>query len=98
MPFLPINIKHDAAHSAMGDVLATIEIAKLLNRKAPNVWKAALMTTNKDKSLELIKNELTFCTDFFYYGMLEHVGRKFYKTFFKKINFCPIEISFIFKF
>jgi len=26
------------------------------------------MTTNKDKTLELIKNELTFCTDFFYYG------------------------------
>jgi len=65
----PMNdIKHDEAHSAMGDVLATIEIAKLLNRKAPNVWKAALMTTNKDKSFELIKNEQLFCTDFFYYG------------------------------
>ena len=62
------NIKHDEAHSAMGDVLATIEIAKLLNKKAPNVWKASLMTTNKDKSFKLIKEEQLFCTDFFYYG------------------------------
>jgi len=62
------NIKHDDAHSAMGDVIATIEIAKLLKKKAPNVWKASLMTTNKDKTYELIKNEQLFCTDFFYYG------------------------------
>tara|TARA_Y100000590_G_scaffold459207_1_gene615704 strand:- start:9 stop:1427 length:1419 start_codon:yes stop_codon:yes gene_type:complete len=65
----PINdIKHDEAHSAMGDVLATIEIAKLLRKKAPNVWKASLMTTNKDKTFKLIKEEKLFCTDFFYYG------------------------------
>jgi len=65
----PMNdIKHDAAHSAMGDVLATVEIAKLLSKKAPNVWKASLMTTNKDKSFRLIKEEQLFCTDFFYYG------------------------------
>ena len=65
----PMNdIKHDEAHSAIGDVLATIEIAKLLNKKAPNVWKASLMTTNKDKSFQLIKEEQLFCTDFFYYG------------------------------
>ena len=62
------NIKHNNAHSAIGDVLATIEIAKLLSKNAPNVWKASLMTTNKDKSFRLIKEELLFCTDFFYYG------------------------------
>ena len=28
------DIKHDKAHSAMGDVLATVEIAKLLSKKA----------------------------------------------------------------
>jgi len=65
----PMNdIKHNEAHSAIGDVLATIEIAKLLSKKAPNVWKASLMTTNKDKSFQLIKEEQLFCTDFFYYG------------------------------
>ena len=65
----PMNgIKHKDAHSAISDVLATVEIAKLLSKNAPNVWKASLMTTNKDKTLQIIKNELTFCTDFFYYG------------------------------
>jgi len=65
----PMNdIKHDQAHSAMGDVLATVEIAKLLKKKAPNVWKASLMTTNKDKTFQLIRDEQLFCTDFFYYG------------------------------
>jgi len=65
----PINgIKHKDAHSAIADVLATVAIAKLLSKNAPNVWRASLMTTNKDKALKLIKNELTFCTDFFYYG------------------------------
>ena len=65
----PMNdIKHDEAHSAMGDVLATVGIAKLLSKKAQNVWKASLMTTNKDKTLQLIKEEQLFCTDFFYYG------------------------------
>jgi len=65
----PMNgIKHNDAHSAIADVLATVEIAKLLSKNAPNVWKASLMTTNKDKTFEIIKNELTFCTDFFYYG------------------------------
>jgi len=60
------NIKHDKAHSAMGDVLATIEIAKLLSKKASNVWKASLITTNKDKCLQIIKDEKLFCTNFFY--------------------------------
>jgi len=65
----PMNgIKHDRAHSAMGDVLATVEIAKILNKKAPNVWKASLLTTNKDKCLQIIKQEKLFCTNFFYGG------------------------------
>jgi len=65
----PMNgIKHDKAHSAMGDVIATVGIAKILNKKAPNVWKASLMTTNKDKCLQIIKDEVLFCTNFFYGG------------------------------
>ena len=65
----PFNgIKHEDSHSAIADVLATIEIAKILKKNAPNVWKASLMTTNKDKTFKIIKDELTFCTDFFYYG------------------------------
>ena len=64
----PINgIKHDA-HQALGDCIATLEIGKIILNKAPNVWKASLMTTDKIKALELIKNELYFCTDEYYYG------------------------------
>jgi exodeoxyribonuclease-1 len=58
------GIKHKDAHSAIADVLATVEIAKILSKKAPNGWKASLMTTNKDKTLKIIKNELTFCLIF----------------------------------
>ena len=64
----PINgIKHDA-HQALGDCIATLEIGKIILNKAPNVWRASLMTTDKTKALDLIKNELYFCTDEFYYG------------------------------
>ncbi len=64
----PINgIKHNA-HQALGDCIATLEIGKIILNKAPNVWRASLMTTDKTKALELIKNELYFCTDEYYYG------------------------------
>ena len=65
----PMNgIKHDKAHSAIQDTLVTIEIAKILKKNAPNVWKASLMTTNKDKCIQIIKEEKLFCTNFFYGG------------------------------
>tara|TARA_B100000767_G_scaffold254625_1_gene260165 strand:+ start:77 stop:1501 length:1425 start_codon:yes stop_codon:yes gene_type:complete len=63
------NIEHgDAAHSAIGDVLATIGIAKLVSKKAPSVWKASMLTMDKNQSLELIKKELLFCNGEYYYG------------------------------
>jgi exodeoxyribonuclease-1 len=58
----PLNgIEHGNAHSAIGDVLATVGIA-------PNVWKASLLTIDKNQSLELIKKELFFCTNEYFYG------------------------------
>jgi exodeoxyribonuclease-1 len=65
----PLNgIEHGNAHSAIGDVLATIGIAKLILKKAPNVWKASMLTLDKNQSLELIKKELFFCTNEYFYG------------------------------
>ena len=65
----PLNgIEHDDAHSAIGDVIATAGIAKIIAKKAPNVWKASLLTMDKNQSLELIKNEPYFCTNEYYYG------------------------------
>jgi len=65
----PLNgIKHGDAHSAIGDVVATVGVAKIIAKKAPNVWKASLLTMDKNQSLDLIKNELYFCTNEYFYG------------------------------
>ena len=65
----PLNgIDHGNAHSAIGDVIATLGIAKLIAKKAPNVWKASLMTLDKNQTLELIKKEVYFCTNEYFYG------------------------------
>ena len=65
----PLNgIDHGNAHSAIGDVIATLGIAKLIAKKAPNVWKASLMTLDKNQTLDLIKKEAYFCTNEYFYG------------------------------
>ncbi len=65
----PLNgIDHGDAHSAIGDVIATLGIAKLIAKKAPNVWKASLMTLDKNHTLDLIKKETLFCTNEYFYG------------------------------
>jgi exodeoxyribonuclease I len=65
----PLNgIAHNDAHSAIGDVVATLEIAKIIAKKAPSVWKASHLTTNKEITLEIIKKELYFCTNEYFYG------------------------------
>ena len=57
----PLNgIEHGDAHSAIGDVIATIGIAKLIENKAPNVWRASMLTMDKNQTLDLIKKELFF--------------------------------------
>ena len=64
----PLNgIKH-AAHTAMGDCSATLEIAKIIKKKAPSVRDSSLLTLNKEESLKIIKNEKLFCANEFYYG------------------------------
>ena len=65
----PLNgIDHGNFHSAISDVVATLGIAKLIAEKAPNVWKASLMTLDKNKTLDLINNEAYFCTNEYFYG------------------------------
>jgi exodeoxyribonuclease-1 len=65
----PLNgIEHSDAHSAIGDVVATLGIAKIIAKKAPSVWKASHLTTNKDLTLDIIKKELYFCTNEYFYG------------------------------
>ncbi len=64
----PCNgIKH-AAHTAIGDCSATLEIARIIKKKAPSVWDSSLLTSSKEESLKIIKNEKLFCANEFYYG------------------------------
>ena len=61
------DINHNA-HDAMGDVEATIEIAKILKNKAQNVWESGLSNSNKiEVDNFLLKNEIV-CMDEYFFG------------------------------
>jgi exodeoxyribonuclease-1 len=62
------GIKHDDAHSALADVMATIEVAKLISIKAPSVWKSSLMTTAKFEVNLVVEKEKVFCVNEYFYG------------------------------
>ena len=65
----PMNgIEHGNAHDAIGDVLATIGIAKIIADKAPAVWKSSLMTTSKAEVNTIVQNEKLFCFNEYFYG------------------------------
>ena len=64
----PLNGIQHAAHTAIGDCAATLEIARIIKKKAPSVWNSSLLTLNKEDSLKIIKNEKVFCSNEFYYG------------------------------
>ena len=61
------NIIHNA-HDAMGDVIATIEIAKILSKKANNIWKSGVNNSNKiEVDNFLMKNDIV-CMDEYFFG------------------------------
>ncbi len=61
------NIAHNA-HDAMGDVDATIQIAKILNKSAKEVWNAGLQNNHKiDVDNFLIQNNIV-CMDEYLFG------------------------------
>lgn len=62
------GIQHDNAHDAMGDVIATLGIAKIISEKAPNVWKSSLMTMSKQEVMDLVRKEKLFCMNEYFYG------------------------------
>ena len=65
----PLNgIEHGNAHDAIGDVIATIGIAKIIANKAPAVWKSSLMTTSKSEVNTIVQNEKLFCFNEYFYG------------------------------
>ena len=62
------GISHDNAHDAMGDVLATLGMAKIIADKAPSVWKASLMTMSKQDVSNIVQKEKLFCINEYFYG------------------------------
>jgi exodeoxyribonuclease I len=48
------NLTHDAAHDALSDVVATIELAKLIKAKQPKLFNFLLEIRSKEKVAELI--------------------------------------------
>ena len=65
----PMNgIEHSNAHDAIGDVWATINIAKLISKNAPSVWKASLMTTSRTEVNQIVESEKLFCFNEYFYG------------------------------
>ena len=61
------NIIHNA-HDAMGDVIATIEIAKILSKKANNIWKSGVNNSNKIEVDNLLMKNDIVCMDEYFFG------------------------------
>ena len=53
--FASINgIQHDNAHDALGDVNATIGVAKLIKEKTPEVWKSAVISMSVAETKKML--------------------------------------------
>ncbi len=70
------KINHNA-HDAMGDVKATIELAKIIRNKLPKIWSECIRNCYKDKIEDLIYNENLFFFLEFNFGLKNFVPLKF---------------------
>jgi len=65
----PFNgIKDFNAHDALGDAIATIKLAEMINKKSPKLWEASLLTANKDNANNEIENNKLFCITESFFG------------------------------
>ncbi len=63
----PFNGIEHFAHDALGDVKATIEIAKRVKKKSPEIWKACLVCSEKSKVLEFLnENQIVFFSETYF--------------------------------
>ena len=58
------GIKDFEAHTAIGDVQATIGMARLLKKNAPFVWEKARISREPDKIQEIFEEEIFYCAIF----------------------------------
>ncbi len=54
------GLDHESAHNALSDVIATIELAKLIRQKQPKLFDYLLSIKSKDAVAKLINNETPF--------------------------------------
>ena len=61
------DIQHNA-HDAMGDVIATMEISKIISNKAKSIWNSGLSNSNKvEVDNFFLKNDIV-CLDEYFFG------------------------------
>lgn len=67
----PFNgIKDFNAHDALGDTIATIKLAEIINSKNPDLWEATLLTSNKENANAVIERNKLFCTTETFFGKI----------------------------
>ena len=64
------QIDHKNAHDAIGDVMATMELAKKIKKSAPDLWNSFLIYKNGDELGKKIFNEDFFCYQDFMFGKI----------------------------
>ena len=62
------GVAHSKAHDAMGDVEATLGVAKIIMERCPEVWNASLKTTSKQNVFNLMNQDQVFCVSRFFRG------------------------------
>ena len=63
-----IDFDEEDAHDALNDVKATIELARLIKRKAPVVWSTMIRNTRKHEANTFLANNDVFCLTNFFFG------------------------------
>ena len=65
----PFNGINDfSAHDAIGDSIATIKLAALINQTSPKLWEASLITTNREDTNIFMKDNKIFCITETFFG------------------------------
>ncbi len=73
------NIEHENAHDALADVIATIELCKLIKKNDGEFWDQSLQSCTKRGVSEIFEKDTMYCHQEAYYGSVypfvtTHVG------------------------
>lgn len=67
----PLNgIKDFNAHDALGDAIATIKLAEIINIQNPRLWEASLLTSTRESTEKEIDNNKLFCITETFFGKI----------------------------